>query len=163
MLYKSLVLPHLDYCDTVFMTASVTVLNKLQLIQNSACRTILLAEARTSTDEMHKELGLLKLNERRQLHLCFQLHKNIYVDDTSSLSKFFTPVIAVTGHRTRGAVGKSMVVVNLRSDTGRKAFSYHGPNSWNALPLQLRSIEIFNDFKKAVSEQVHDLFGDHPT
>ncbi len=69
MLYKSLVLPHFDYCDTVYMTASATHLNKLQLLQNSACRTILLAEARTSTDYMHNELDLLRLNERQKLPL----------------------------------------------------------------------------------------------
>ena len=125
MLYNSLVLPHLDYCDTVFMTANSTLLNKLQLVQNSACRTILLAESRTSSDEMHKELGLLRLNERRSLHLCFQLHKKVYVDDASSLSKFFVPVVKITGRRTRGAVGLSMKVKNLRTETDRKAFSFN--------------------------------------
>ena len=36
-LYKSLVLPHLDYYDTVYMCTIVQNLNKLQLIQNGAC------------------------------------------------------------------------------------------------------------------------------
>ena len=39
--YKSLVLPHLDYCDLVYMNTTVQNLIKLQLIQNGACRTIL--------------------------------------------------------------------------------------------------------------------------
>ena len=30
-LYKSLVLPHFDYCDTVYMTSALKNLNKLQL------------------------------------------------------------------------------------------------------------------------------------
>ena len=89
MLYKSLVLLHLDYCDTW--------LNKLQLVQNSVCRTILLAESRTSTEDMHSELGLFHLDKRCKLHLCFQLHKNIFVDETSSLSKLFVPLVKVTG------------------------------------------------------------------
>ena len=79
------------------------------------------------------------------------------------MSKYFVPVIEVTGRRARGAIGKSMTVSRLRSDTGRKAFSFRGPNSWNNLPLNLRCIDKFTEFKKAVSEQVHDLFGHHPT
>ena len=43
-LYKSLVLPHLDYCDTIYMTSTQEDLNKLQLAQNVACRTLLLAD-----------------------------------------------------------------------------------------------------------------------
>ncbi len=51
ILYKSLVLPHFDYCDTVYMTSSIKNLNKLQLLQNSACRTILLANRYTSVTD----------------------------------------------------------------------------------------------------------------
>ena len=43
ILYESLVLPHFDYCDTVFMTTTNMMLNKVQLLQNNVCRTILLA------------------------------------------------------------------------------------------------------------------------
>ena len=69
----------------------------------------------------------------------------------------------LTGRHTRGAVGQVMQVKNLRTDTGRKAFSFQGPTMWNSLLVGLRSISVFEEFKKAVSEQVHDLFGDHPT
>ena len=73
----------------------------------------------------------------------------------------FVPITRVTGRFTRGESGKCMKVAALRSDTGRRAFSYVGPFIWNSLPLPL--IEKFNEFKKSVSMQVHDLFGDHPT
>ena len=56
-----------------------------------------------------------------------------------------------------------MKVAALRSDMGRKAFSYVGPYVLNSLPVYLRKIEKFDEFKKAISKEVHDLFGDHPT
>ena len=40
-LYKSLVMPHLDYGDIVYMHTSNENLAKLQMIQNNACRLIL--------------------------------------------------------------------------------------------------------------------------
>ena len=40
-LYKSLVLPHIDYCDVVYVSATKESLSKLQLVQNKACQVIL--------------------------------------------------------------------------------------------------------------------------
>ncbi len=61
-LYKGLVLLQHDYCDTIYMTASKESLKKLQLLQNSACRTLLLSGHEAHIEDMHKELGRLYLN-----------------------------------------------------------------------------------------------------
>ena len=44
MLYKIMNLPHFDYCSIIYMNTSELNLPKLQVIQNSACRIILLAD-----------------------------------------------------------------------------------------------------------------------
>ena len=41
------------------MTAKSETLNKLQLVQNVACRTLLLANKETSVDLMHQKLDLM--------------------------------------------------------------------------------------------------------
>ena len=58
LLYKSLVLPHLDYCDLIYMCTTEENLQRLQYIQNCACRIILRADIYTSVTEMHHELKL---------------------------------------------------------------------------------------------------------
>ena len=63
-LYKSLLLLHFDYFNTVYMTANKISLNRLQLLQNNACRTMLLSTREAHIHEMHKELGLLGLHKR---------------------------------------------------------------------------------------------------
>ena len=79
-LYKSLVLPHLDYCDVVYMTANKDLLTKLQMVRNVACRTLLVANKREhNISEIHKELELYTLSERREFHLSTLCHKNIYI------------------------------------------------------------------------------------
>ena len=161
-LYKSLVLPHFDYCDTVYMTSSKEVLHKLQLLQNSVCRTLLLANRETHIQEMHTELGLLYLNERRGLHLWLQLHKIIYTAEEVALHDFFVPVVPVLGRVTRGQHRNNMKVELTRSELGRKAIRFRGPNTWNNLPHIAQGLEKFMDFKRWVSSKVHDVFGDHP-
>ena len=61
LLYKSLVLPLIDYCDIVYGATAKDKLQKLQLVQNNACRNILLADMDTHVASMHLELQLLTL------------------------------------------------------------------------------------------------------
>ncbi len=60
LLYKSLFVPYLNYCDATYMCGTATDLHQLQLIQNAACRTILRVPKYTGADYMHTELKLMK-------------------------------------------------------------------------------------------------------
>ena len=87
-LYKSLILPHLDFGDVIYMTATQEALKKLQLLQNVCCRIILRVENRTHLMEMHKDSELMFLEDRRRIHLGELCHKNIYCDQPMSLTKY---------------------------------------------------------------------------
>ena len=69
LLYESLLLPHLDYCDTVYSLTSAANLQILQTLQNSACRTMLRVDRRAPVDEMHSDLKIMTLEQRRVLHI----------------------------------------------------------------------------------------------
>ena len=96
-LYKSLILPHFGYCDTVYMTANKESLHKLQLLQNHACRIMLLCNRETHIIDMHCDLGLLMLSECRSLHLGFQLHKIIHGPVDGCMSQYMVPASSA-GH-----------------------------------------------------------------
>ena len=53
ILYKSLLLPIIDYCDVAYMTATKNSLQRLQKVQNIACGIISKADHRESVDDMH--------------------------------------------------------------------------------------------------------------
>ncbi len=145
------------------MTASKDVLNKLQLLQNSACRTILLAACETHVNDMHLQLGLLYLNERRDLHFSFLLHKNFYIDMPTGLSEYLVSIDTVAVCSTRASLHHNVIVPRVRTNMGQKSFFYRGPNFWNKLPECIKSITVFRQFKTGISKMVHTLFGDHPT
>ena len=163
LLYKSLVLPLIDYCDIVYGATFKDKLNKLQLLQNNACRTVLLADMDHHISDMHRELGLLSLYQQRGLHLCCQAHKSIYFNNMSSLSDFFVPVVEVTGRYTRYSDKCRMQVPKCRTKIGQWSFRYRGPSMWNYLPNELRSIECYKAFKRELSLRIKDLFENHPT
>lgn len=109
LLYKSLVIPYLYYCDVVYMVANESDLKMLQLIQNTACRTILLADKRTSVKDMHANLNLMPLSNRWNLHFLTECYKNVH-DMNASLSKFFVLESDLRMRQTRNTVSMSMHV-----------------------------------------------------
>ena len=89
-LYTSLAL-HFDYEDVVYVGFTKENLNKLQLLLNNVCRVILKASTREHTDDMHKQLALLKLKPGRTFYRSSRYQRNAYNYNYFCLSKFFEP------------------------------------------------------------------------
>ena len=122
-----------------------------------------MAGRETHIYDMHVQLGLLYLNERRDLHFSFLLHKNIYTDQQTGLSEYMVSLDTVATRTTRMSAHHNMLVPRVRSVMGQKSFCYRAPSFWNKLPTDIKALNIFNRFKVAISKWVHTLFGDHPT
>ena len=66
-IYTSMVLPYLDYADVIFHKANITVLDKLQRLQNR-CLKICSGLDRLF-DKVHKRLSIPFLKDRRKAHV----------------------------------------------------------------------------------------------
>ncbi len=150
LLYQSLILPHMDYCDTVYMCTTERNLQKLQIVQNSAFRIILEADIDTPIAELHRKLEMPNLKQRRIIHLAMECFNNIN-NKEAGLNSFFVPLANTHVRTTRQTEGKIMNVPNIRTNTGRKSFTYRGPNFWNNLITEVRTIENKNNFKREVT------------
>ena len=162
-LYKSMVLPHFDYCDIVYMNTSVYNLNRLQYIQNSACRIILLADKDTRIADMHRDLKLEMLYTRRKVHLSNFNHRNVYPEIETTISNMYIPLSSLNVRETRQGSTMCMKVPLVKTCMGQKAISYIGPSSWNQLPVEARLIAKFDTFKNHLKRICMNLFENHPT
>ena len=158
-----MVLLHFDYCDTVYMTSLIRSLNKLQLVQNSACRTILFANRYTSVIDMHTDLKIYLLYVRRNQHMASGCHRNIYFEDRASLGHFYVPIVRPNAVQTRSEIGNCMQIPRVRTKLGEKAMSVRGPKFWNSIKRELRNIESLDAFKNAISDSATTMFENHPT
>ena len=132
-------------------------LQKLQKLQNSACRTLLRTDRRAHIKDMHNELKFLTLSQRRKLHLSVECYKQVNNND-SSLNHYFVP--NVTRHTRTG--GDKVKVPDIRLATGRKSFSYRGPVHWNSILDDLKNSESVDSFKNSCLNKIlHDV--NHPT
>ena len=116
-------------------------LHKLQLLQNGACRTLLLADKRAPIQEMHNELQFLTLNQRCELHLAVDCYKHVN-NEQSSLHDYFKLKQSRQTH-----AGEQMEVPKLGTNMGSNAFSLVGPNYWNHVPTVLKSSGHVDQFK----------------
>lgn len=90
-LYKSLVRSHFDYSCLAYLSASVTVLKKLDIIQNMALRIISGAMRTTPINSMEVETCIEPLAIRR-LHLAERFFvKVLTLDNSIVASKFHLP------------------------------------------------------------------------
>ena len=101
-------------------------------------------------NDMHFELGLLKLDVRRDMHLSFLCYKNA-TDSEMSMNSFFVPVASVRTRVTRNSATKAVKVPNFTSPIARKSFSFRGPQRWNHLGGDFRMAGTVAIFRRLVS------------
>ena len=119
VLYKSLVVPLMDYCDVAYMQTNQNTLNRLQIVQNIACRVILKAAPRNHISDMHKELKLDYLHDRRKLHLLAECHKCIHTTDNYPLKRYFKLNMTNPNRRTRRVCRYDVLVPRVKTSTGQ--------------------------------------------
>ena len=141
LVYKSMLLPMLEYGDIFLSAATVKNRKRLQVLQNKGLRCALGLPIETSTDELHAEANLLKLKYRREIHL-FN-----YMYDVASKGKNLS-LRTANAAVTRSQGKRSLKVRRPRTEKFKRSLAYHGPNRWNALPLDIHQAEDKWVFKR---------------
>ena len=145
-LYKSLVLPYMDYCDIVWDTCSCQLKNRLQLLQNRALRVVNKTNRYTPISELHNLSAVLTLQQRRNFHT----HVFMYKATNSLLPKHiskFKKASEIHTYGTRTSSNDALYIPSSRLNVGKGRLSHRGPVSWNALPVQIRKAPTLTLFK----------------
>lgn len=134
LLYKTLVIPHFDYCDVVWGNACKKYLSKLDKLQNSAGKTILGLPRRYPTDILLNTLGWQKLHMRRLTHLNTMVYKSLTNSLPSNLCNILNQVSESHSHRTRAGSNGNLVPPPCKNMSDKRKFTYRGVVSFNDLP-----------------------------
>ena len=150
LLYNSIILPHIDYCSTVWSGASQTDIMRIQRLQSRSMRIILRAAPRTHIEDMLNTLNWMSIKQRifyntmvlmwRITHDCapsYLTDKLIYAHDvhtynTSSARNSFI-------HSARGH---------------RHSLFVRGSEGWNTLPYYIRNANNMTSFKSQLRKFV---------
>ena len=92
MVYKTLILPVMDYCDFIYLGTIAQNRETLQKLQNCAFRSILGVDNLARTKDMHASLNMDMLDSRREKHAAIEVFKYLNNLGPESCRQLFTYV-----------------------------------------------------------------------
>ena len=144
LVYKSMVLPYLDYGDIVYSKACASELERLQRLQNRALKLCLRVTRFEETETIHRRTKVPLLCNRRKEHLLSYMYKQ--KDLGHGLEK------SVRGTRSADAPKFVLPSPNLQCYKG--SIEYSGAKAWNSLPKPLKLIPNYLSFKNKIHKEL---------
>ena len=147
LVYKSMMLPVLEYGDIFLSATTLKNRKRLQVLQNKGLRCALNKGIESSTDELHAEARLLKLRFRREQHvLNFMFDKS--TDPLNLKARLENMVV------TRSQQKKQLRIKKPNTEKFKKSLTYRGPKKWNALPKEMHYLSEKVLYKKSVENMI---------
>ena len=145
LMFNTMVLPHLDYCCTIWGTTSDTNIGKLQKIQNHGMRIILQYHPRTHIVDMLSNLKWLSIKQRIKFLTAVLVFKIMHAKTLNCMSHWLVPVSHQYGTR-RSPSGDLFVPRSHQNSLTNK-----GTRIWNQLPASIRALPNLNTLKKVTA------------
>ena len=147
---QTLVLWRIDYCNALMMGLAEYQINKLQRIQNMACRVICSVKKYESISNHLKDLHWLCVQECIAYKICILMFKCF----RNTAPEYLTELIRFDSNHNRNLWSNLKLLAQVpRStnvQTSMSAFSIVGPKLWNDLPVTIKIKENIKDFKAAL-------------
>ena len=148
LLISATFLPVLDYGDVVYMSASATCLLPLASVYHCALRFITGCSRLTHHCELYSKAGMPSLGMRRTTHWMFLVYKAVL----GLVPSFLCTLLQKTESRyaLRSNDSLNFFTPRVRTESGKKAFSFSAPSTWNSLKTDLKivSLEVFRSILK---------------
>ena len=147
-IYKSMILPYIDYGDIIYNKANSGILDKLQRLQNKCLRICSGFDKRFNTDRAHKLSSVAFLSDRRRSHVL-----NFMYQRTSRKDLLNSKII---GTRAHDAPLFNTAIPRCKGF--KRSVGYSVSMEWNNLPPTTRNIDNYLVFKfKSKKEMLHPL------
>ena len=146
--YESLVLPHFDYCSTVWGNCGSVLRGKLQKLQNRAARIITFSGYEVRSSDILSFLGWYDLETRRKNQKCSFMYKVMNDLVPSYLRELFVIINQTHEHNLRCS-DINLKIPQPHTNYLKRSFAYSGAVLWNDVPLafkQAPSVNVFNNY-----------------
>ena len=148
-IFKSMILPYLEYGNIFYGTCSEFNKYKLQVIQNNGLKIALNRNVLYNTVDLHIEAKLLPCKYRRLI----MLQKNTFRELQGNLAKINRRDVC-----TRADDATLIHVTRPKSELYKKSNCYNGAIIWNNLPVYIRSLREINEFKSEIRRYYFGMF-----
>ncbi len=152
----ALTLSRLDYCNSLYLGISHSVLSRLQLVQNSAARLLTRTRKWEHITPVLASLHWLPVRYRIDFKVLIFVYQSIHKYAPTYLSDLIS--IHQPSRMLRSANQIQLKVPRSRlKHRGDRAFQVAGPNLWNSLPQYIRSAPTLSIFKHKLKDYFFSL------
>ena len=88
--FNAYILPHLDYCNTIWGNCSNELIDKVIKFQKRAARVILDKDLTTPSSELFQQLGWMKFDDTVKYRKCMLMYKSLHNLAPTYLGNKFT-------------------------------------------------------------------------
>ena len=149
MFANALMLPNVDYLDTIYGRARETKLKELDVVYKKVAKIALGVKKTESSLNVYRDMKWLPLHLRRQLHLSSCMFKII---KGQSPSNFINKFKFISG----GSRDGTNCNLYTPKSVSLKHFYYLGAKAWINLSSDLRKTDDFKNFTKLYKSQMLD-------
>ena len=149
-MYFTLIRSILEYADVVWDNCTQQQSNYIEKIQLEAGRIVSGTTKLVELDKLYKELGWLKLSERRDLHKLFSFFKMENGLAPLYLTDLITPRVGDTSaYSLRNS--ENYLSVQAHTRTYAESFLPSTVQAWNNLPASIKSANTLTAFKQRLT------------
>ena len=127
-LVQAFITTRLDSCNSVLVGVSNQLLQRMQVIQNAAARSITGARRFEHMTPVLRNFHWLPIRHRIKFKTAVLVYKCLYGMAPPYLASYCTPVTSQTGRSIlRSATTGQLIVPRTRTAYGSRSFAVHGP------------------------------------
>ena len=156
-LYRSMVLPIIEYGDVIYDNCSLMKSLDLENVQRRAALLCTGAYRHTSNDALLSELGWQPLRIRRQIHKLSLFYKMSH-SLTPSYLQSIVPRAVENRYRLRSATNATLPIPYSRLSSTRNAFIHSTVKLWNTLCTETRSADSLYSFKRKIKQALYKQY-----
>ena len=165
ILVKQLVISKLDYCNALYINLPMKTLKKLKSALNSGIRFIYnINDRNEDLLPYYRKSHILPIEQRITFKVCLLSYKVV----NGSAPNYLSELVVMEKHsdetKTRQRSGDNLrlkVPRPSKTRIGDRRFSNCAPGIWNALPLEIRSSQSVDTFKKLLKTHLFKFLGSY--
>lgn len=148
LLANAVVSSRLDYCNSLLYGINAGLVKKLQRVQNALARVVVPGVRRFDyIAPTLKQLHWLPVKQRLLFKMALLTFKVLKTSQPQYLADLLSPK-RDTKYGLRSVSKGLLEKPTLKSEKGRRSFSYAAPTLWNSLPQEVRECSTEITFRK---------------
>ena len=145
-LYFSFIFSRINYGIQVYGSCTAKLMSRIQILSNKLLKYLLKLDRRTPTNDLHKDLKILKVEDLYSVNILAFVKKCLFKECPELFKDYF--VYQNHNHDTRDP--KLRVPIN-KIGIGASSLKIKGASLWNNLKTEIKNKAALKSFKKIVT------------